>query len=504
MIERSAAPHPLKHGPVVRAITFAMLLLPGCGEPNQPGEGAQTAEKELPWKGVSVRLVVAGDSRLAEAIGQLKGEWRATTGAELDVSEVAETKLVDDKQADAVIYPAYDLGLLVERDAVRPLPDSELRNPAVAWEDIFEADKTHDASWASTAYGFPFGSPTLVCCYRKDLLQKLGRETPRTWSDYEELASLLAEHKEAGSASDSPSAAPWSGTVEPLAKGWAGLTLLARAAAAAKHRNHYSTLFDMESMEPLIAGPPFVRALDELISAKRSMPEEALEASPERAHEALVTGRCGMALTWTSAAFSAGEEKGPSDDGSAGSTDDLSIGFAPLPGSPQSFNPKTGQWDARRSDEPSFVVLVGASGRLGSVTKTSSQPAATFQLLGWLSGSQWSERVSTTSGETTLFRKSQLKAARGWADPRIDEAAADEYAETVERALSAAEFFGAPRIAGRHRYLAALDEAVRSAVAGKETSERALGAAAGEWRKITAELGLDQQRAAYRRSLGLR
>ncbi|HEV3021496.1 MAG TPA: extracellular solute-binding protein [Pirellulales bacterium] len=495
MTERSTIPMLLTRRWLTRFVAIALLaLLTGCGENKKADEGAQTAKKELPWEGVTVRLVVAGDGRLAEAIGRLKGEWRASTGAELDVTEVAESESIDDKQADAVIYPAYDLGILVERDAVRPLPDRELTNPAVAWEEIFEADKTHDASWASTAYGFPFGSPTLVCCYRKDLFQELGREPPHTWTDYDELAALLANRKEADGA--------WSGTIEPLANGWAGLTLLARAASSAKHRNHYSTLFDMESMEPLIAGPPFVRALDELISAKKHMPDEALEASPERAQEALLAGRCGMALTWTSAAFSAGDE--PNADDKSGASHDLAIGFALLPGSPQTFNPKTGQWDARRGDESLFVPLVGASGRLGSVTKASAQPDAAFQLLGWLSGSQWSERVSTTSGETTFFRKSQLKNARPWTDARMDEAAADEYAETVQQALGSTELFGAPRMAGRNRYLASLDEAVRSALTGQQKSEEALRGAADECRKITAELGIDQQRAAYRRSLGLR
>jgi multiple sugar transport system substrate-binding protein len=493
MTERSAIPIRLTRGRLMRFVALALLALTGCGEDKKADEGAQTTKKELPWKGVSVRLVVAGDSRLAEAIGRLKGEWRASTGAELDVTEVAESESIDDKQADAVIYPAYDLGILVERDAIRPLPDRELTNPAVAWEEIFEADKTHDASWASTAYGFPFGSPTLVCCYRKDLLQELGREPPRTWADYDELAALLADRKEANGA--------WSGTIEPLAKGWAGLTLLARAASSAKHRNHYSTLFDMESMEPLIAGPPFARALGELASAKKHMAEEALEASPERAHEALLAGRCGMALTWTSAAFSPAGE--PKADDKAGPSHNLALGFALLPGSSQTFNPKTGQWDARRADESLFVPLVGVSGRLGSVTKSSTQPDAAFQLLGWLSGSQWSERVSTTSAETTLFRKSQLKNARPWTDSRIDEAAADEYAETVRQAVGSTELFGAPRMAGRKRYLAALDEVVRSALTGQQSDE-ALRAAADEWRKITAELGIDQQRAAYRRSLGLR
>jgi hypothetical protein len=78
------------------------------------------------------------------------------------------------------------------------------------------------------------------------------------------------------------------------------------------------------------------------------------------------------------------------------------------------------------------------------------------------------------------------------------------YAETVERSLSSADSFGAPRIDGRDRYLSALDQAVRDAVAGKASSKEALDGAAAEWRKITDELGLERQRAAYRRSLGLR
>jgi multiple sugar transport system substrate-binding protein len=291
--------------------------------------------------------------------------------------------------------------------------------------------------------------------------------------------------------------------MEPLAKNWAGLTLLARAAAYAKHRNHYSTLFDMESMEPLIAGAPFVRALDELKAAKEFMLAETVESSPKEVHEAFVAGHCGMAITWTSPAY-AENEADLAESVAGKSAKEFHIGFTVLPGSQQVFNPKTNRWDARRSDESPHVTLVGASGRLGAVLKTSSQPEAAFKLLGWLSSPQWSERVSTATSQATLFRRSQLKSAAGWVDPRIDGPAAAEYAEAVQQALGSSDFFGAPRIAGREHYLAALDGAVQSLLTGDATSQAALDAAADEWRKITADVGLDEQRAAYRRSLGLR
>jgi multiple sugar transport system substrate-binding protein len=477
-----------------------VLVLSGCTA-EKPNPGANSAgAKELPWKGVTLRLAVAGDARLAEAIGRLRGEWQATTGAELQVAELNEAELASDNppQADAIIYPAYDLGLLAEREWLRPLPENSLSSDELAWAEIFEADKTFDANWGSVTYGFPFGSPTLVCCYRKDLLSKLDREPPQTWAEYQQLAALLADRGELADAAPAAEL-PWSGTIEPLAEGWAGLTLLARAAAYAKHRNHFSTLFEMESMDPLIAGAPFVRALDEMATARPHMLDEALDASPERTHEALLAGRCGMALTWTSAAFGENEAAERPATG-----DNMEFGFIELPGSDQAFNPKTEQWDARRDDESPRVPLVGLSGRLGSVTVHSDQPDAAFQLLTWLSGPQWSTRVSVASKATTLFRRSHVEGGAEWADPRLGAAGSLAYAEAVERSLSSADLFGAPRIDGRQRYLAALDRAVRDAVNGKTASDAALQTAAAEWRKITEELGPERQRTAYRRSLGLR
>lgn len=481
----------------------AIISFAGCtGEKRNAARNDAATKKELPWQGVSLRLVVADDSRLTEAISRMRGEWQATTGAELDVAESTQDELLGEKppQADAIIYPAYLVGMLAERERLRALPGQALSRDELAWAEIFEADKTFDANWGTETYGYPFGSPTFICFYRQDLLEKAGREPPQTWAEYQNLAERLADRSNLGDAAPAGDAA-WSATMEPLADGWAGLTLLARAAAYAKHRNHFSTLFDMETMDPLIAGAPFIRALDELTAAKKQMPEEALDAAPDQVHEAFLRGRCAMALTWTSAAWGNDVTDRSAENMSE---KELDIAFVELPGSSEVFNPKSKQWDERRDDEAAHVPLVGMSGRLGSVTAQSKHADVAFQLLAWLSGPQWSQRVCTASGATTLFRSSQVAAGGDWADRRIGPAGALAYAETVERSLSSADSFGAPRIDGRGRYLTALDRAVRDAVRGKASSAEALEQAAGEWRKITDELGLDRQRAAYRRSLGLR
>lgn len=483
------------------AMPTLLVALAGCGgdAPNAP-ENAASTEEQLPWSGVKIQLVVADDDELAKAVGRLRGEWRGSTGAELEIRQLSQSELLDANSlaADAVICPAYLLGMLAQRDWLAPLPESVSASDDLASGDVFEANKAHDASWGPTAYGVSFGSPVFVCMYRTDLLKKLDRHPPATWQEYQELAALLADGEKLGV--DVQATQGWSGAMEPLAPGWAGLTLLARAASYAKHRNHYSALFDIESMEPLIAGPPFVRALDELAAASRLSPD-SLAADPAAVAEAFLQGRCGLALTWL--APRAGRQAADERENKAESAP-LDVGFAELPGGSDVYNPKTRLWEKRRGDEPRHVPLLGVSGRVGCVSKSSNHAEAAWQLLVWLSGPKWSERVAGDSRATTIYRGSQRGASEQWVDASIEGPAAHAYAQVVERSLAAVEWLGAPRIAGRQRYLEALDQAVVAAVRGEVTAQAALEKAAAAWREITDELGLERQKVAYRRSLGLR
>ncbi len=168
----------------------------------------------------------------------------------------------------------------------------------------------------------PFGSPVFCCYYRADLLEKLGRRPPKTWAEYHSLAKLLAKIsplplEKAQNKKNSPrplgegqGVRAWCGTIEPLAPGWAGDVLLARAAAYAKHRDNFSTLFDIETMEPLVSGPPFVQALEGLVAAAKLGPADPLRYDPASARAAFWAGRCGMALAWPTAAQEGRGERG--------------------------------------------------------------------------------------------------------------------------------------------------------------------------------------------------
>ena len=458
-------------------------------------EKAPAESEASPRSEIDLKLVVVDDPPMAAAIERLGAEWKARTGATLAIAQLTRDELLSATSlgdgTDAVIYPSGQLGLMAERGWIVPLPADYATNRELAWPDTFELLQVAETRWGQVPYAVPFGSTLLTCYYRSDLFDRFRKRPPATWQEYQTLAEFFAK-RENLSGVELPE--NWSGTVEPLASGWAGRVLLARAAAYARHRDHYSTLFKIDSMQPLIAGAPFVRALEELVAAARLSPDNRLELDPSGARQEFLTGRAALALAVPGHA---------TGDSQAENATMPAVGFAELPGARQVYNVGGGVWENRKSEESTHVPLLCFAGRLGSITKESKQTDAALQLLAWLSGREWGAAVSSVSAATTLYRRSQLRAPRPWLDPQTDQQAASQYAETVRDALGRQAYLFAMRIPGEEKYLAALDAAVHAAVRGEKSPADALSAAANEWSKITAELGLDAQQSAYRSSVGL-
>jgi multiple sugar transport system substrate-binding protein len=478
------------------AAIAVVLLAAGCPRPATEAD----ATNSLPFEGQTVRLLIVDDPELGTAIGRLAGEWKARTGADLVIRQAAESDLLASEplETDAVIYPAWQLAILAERGAIAPLPNDILRGETLAWQEILPAVRDQETSWGGTIYAVPFGSPLLVCYFRQDLFDRFGKKPPQTWTDYQALAEFFHERENlADRASDDAApevAAPWSGTLEPLAEGWAGLTLLTRAAAYARHPDYGSTLFDQRSMAPLIARPPFVRALEELIAAQKLAGDGALDLDPQAVRAAFWRGECALALTWPSGGWK--------PEASAGERPPDVAGYVELPGATEIYNPGEQAWQTGSGDKVRHVPLLGVSGRLGSVARDSASQAAAFQLLVELTGEEWGPAVCGASRQTTCFRESHVRSPRAWVERQASALAAQQYAATIEQALARPEVLFALRIPGRERYLAALDAAVQRAISGERTPQEALEEAADSWRQITDDLGPDAQSQAYQRSLG--
>lgn len=471
-------------------LLVSVILIAGlAGCPNtapSPGGSPPVAESE------PLRLLVVGDPDLGKAIAS---EWQARTEQELEVRDIAESDLVTASRVpgDVILFPSGLIGLLAERGLIVPLDPEQLAEPEFDRRDIFDQIRLREMTWGNKTVAVPLGSPQLLLAYRADIFEKLGLSPPADWAEYQQAVERLADRDALGDLAP-PADQPWHATVEPLADGWAGQLLLARAAAYAAHRDQLSPLFSFDSGDALLTRPPYTKALQDLAAAGTAANFADTRLTPQATIKEVQDGRAAMALGWLAPDLAASANGKPASSGSA-------VKFALLPGAKSAYNLATKRWEAAESGEPHHVPMLALSGRLAAVTSTSSGKKRSEGFVAWLAGKEVSGQIGPHSSATTLFRTSQIARADRWTGG----AEADQsksYAEALSATLALPQVFPGLRLPGRTEYLAALDQTVQQAVAGETPPAAALEQAAQRWNEMTAQIGKAKQKLANLRSLG--
>ncbi len=463
----------------------ALLLLSGCPNTSSTGPKNGTAKTIGP-----LTLLVIDDPDLGKAIAR---QWRAHMEEELKVVDLAaaEAAKAGRLPGDAVVFASGMLGQFAEKGLILPLEDDALEDPDFDYRDVFAPLRLQEMRWGNRTVAVTLGSPRLLLAYRSDIFEEFELALPADWDEYQNLVEKLADRQLLGELAP-PADQPWHATVEPLAEGWAGQLLLARAASYALHRDQVSPLFKFDSMEPLIAEPAYRRALEELIAAAKRGGFAATPLTPDEAWRELREGRAAMALAWPTASPAA---EAKSDAAK------VKIGFTLLPGSPVAYNFATKSWDRRAMDDPSRVPLLSISGRLAAVTSSSSDPARAEGFVVWLAGREASGQIAAHCRATTLYRLSQAASPGRWT-AALPPDSARQYADALLQTMELPRSFPGVRLPGRTEYLQALDHAVAQAASGKKSPEEALAEAALAWRSLTEKLGVKEQQRANARSLG--
>lgn len=490
-------------------LLLASVLLAGC-QPASTESEPRTDRAASVESGASdtasvsgempkIRLTVVDDVPLAEAVER---HWNARSAGEVVVRNIASAELLaaENLNSDAVIYPSGLLGTLAERRWIVEFPMEPLDAAEHQREEVFTLQRLHEPAWGKAIYAVSLGSPQLVLAYRRDIFERLKVPPPTTWAEYQTLVEQLGDRESLGELAPAADAA-WTATVEPNDQGWAALMLLARAAPYARHRSQFSTLFNVRTMQPLIDGPPFTRALDEMRAAIGQQPATA----PDGAWQQLVRGEAAMAVTWLPPTTNrtAGDADSTSTANETSRVEPDAIGFAELPGAAEMYNFRNERWEPRGEDDEPRVPVVGIAGRLGSVTAVARNPRAAAALLAWISGKEMSGVVSPASSATTMFRESHRQQPGAWIAARLSPEPMAAYAAAVSAAQNRPWSLDALRIPARDRYLKALDDAVVGSLSGDESSADSLKQAAAEWTTLTDQTGQESQRLAYRHSLGL-
>jgi ABC-type glycerol-3-phosphate transport system substrate-binding protein len=456
--------------------------LAGCPQ-TPPPPGSNSAAPLSPLK-----LLVVDDPDLGKAIAR---EWQARTEETIEVKHIRAADLVAASRlpGDVIVFPSGLIGQLAERELIVPLDDALLAEPEFDRRDIFDQIRLREMTWGNRTVAVPLGSPQLLLAYRADIFEKLGIAPPVDWAGYQAVVEKLADPAAVGVLAP-PADQAWHAATEPLADGWAGQLLLARAAAYAAHRDQLSPLFEFESGEPLIDRSPYSRALKELSAAAKAGGFAESRMGPSECLAELLAGRCAMAIGWPA------PEPGAAATKSAGN-----VRFALLPGAKLSYNFATKRWESSEAAEPLRVPCLAAAGRMAAVTSNTASKKRGEGFLTWLAGKATNGQIGPHSRGTTLFRQSQQSDPERWTGG-LSAAQSKQYAETLAQALSLPQISPGMRLPGRTDYLAALDKATQRSAAGEATPAELLADTKKRWTEITQSIGVEKQKLANLRSLG--
>ncbi|MCA9270253.1 MAG: extracellular solute-binding protein, partial [Planctomycetales bacterium] len=222
-------------------------LLAGCPTATTtPNDGAGNQSGEAP----TLRILVVDDPVLSAAVER---EWSARGGAPLEITNAnaADIEKYVRLSADVAIFPDAMLGVLAEKKLLTPISSDWLNAARIDRQDMLPLGAAVAPAWGGRLYGNSCGSPTMMLVFRRDVLEKLGRQPPNTWREYVELAQAIREADQALSGLVGVDDDDWLPAAEPLVAGWAGQMLLSRAACYLRSPGQSSDVFDRDTMKPL-------------------------------------------------------------------------------------------------------------------------------------------------------------------------------------------------------------------------------------------------------------
>jgi len=479
------------------------LILAGCHGSPPPGP------PKPPFQGVKLVAAVLGDQGILPGIRSQRGEWVASSGADLVIADKSPADAKSLQGVDVLIFPGDRLGDLADQNALLVIDDAmlgielpkavegangtpePLPDPTV-FKEVAQAFRDRVTKYGDDRLALPLGGTGLVLAYQRNAFERdenkaaakaagIALEPPRTWSELDALAKFFNGRDWDGDGKpDSGIALAWANDSE----GVGDATFLARAASLGQHRDQYSFLFDSDRMRPRIASPPFVEALRGYVDLLKLAPADAARFDADAARSAFRAGKVALLIDRAERASTWSEGK--------------SVGVAPLPGSERVYDPDRKAWETSTTlNRPAYLPR-GGGWLVGVIASTANREAA-LDLARYLAGPDVTNRLRSDPAFPMLpargpqivqgldTRAARGVEARGWSD-------------AVGRTIQAARVVIDPRVPDSSGYLADLARGRIAAVNG-QPAEAALKQVADAWDARTKPLGRERQSWHYRRSL---
>ncbi|WP_280155971.1 extracellular solute-binding protein [Piscinibacter sp. XHJ-5] len=502
-----AKPAPKPESTTVTVVQPSELAVPRVLPPCVPGK--------CPFPDQKV-TVIATKSAISLALLEVKDEFEAATGAQLEIVRAPGIEhfptIISDLtnrvgKYDASIAGGWWLGDMVAGGHLLPYDKfyDDPRFPKWSIDDVLPGPRNL-LSYGGKKYMVAYDHDGQVMYYRRDLLddarhqaafrQKYGRAlaVPQTWAEFRDAVEYFTGQDLNGDGT------PDHGIVLALKPGSQGMFnyMSLSASFLIGPTNARLYWFDPQTMQPLIESPGHLRALEVFVDLVKFGPREMLAWDHGRGWDHFLAGRAAFALTWGDLGALAQQ---------SGSRVKGKTGAAPIPGTHEYYDIAQSKWV--KTDGVNRVGNTTGASWAGVISRYSKVPEATYFLLALLANKEKSlvyaargsdgvdpgRRFHFLAPEGTGSVAPYVKA--GW-----DEADVRDYLSAFQRVFSDKQQFPYLRIPGTYSYWLALDLHLVEAASGQLSPAAALKATAVDFEEITIRLGRERQREAYRTSLG--
>lgn len=418
---------------------------------------------------VPLRIISAGDEVLNNRI---EAAWKAISEQPIELVSASGEDFVDrSRKSDVVIFANYQMGDLQAENALAAFPEILTDPEGIDADTILPALAADVLPWGPDNVAAPLGTVYPALWYAEGI--ELNPQP--TWDEFTQRLETLQPGQAA----------------EPLADGWAAVALLWRTATLTREM----WLFDRQTLEPQIATEPYVRALNQMIEARKNYPDELM--NPVEIWQALEAGDLKLAIGWPTVDVSQTSDVEPE------AVQDALLNLAAYPMSEQVY---LGQW--RAGDGQPLSPVLSPFGLSVAVATSCRQTPAARAFVRWIVGREG--HASIRGAGNVVLPNRMLVTSTDSADALASgtvlstDAERSAYDAYLTDTLSNPSVRPSLRIPAADRYLQILDSEILLALAGEKSAEAALQAVAQQWDQLTDQQGRRQQVNAWRQSQGMR
>lgn len=462
------------------------------------------------FDGVTVNILTQTGPAIAEPMQRRAPEFEKLTGAKVNVitvpfSDIYQKLLTDwttgTNSIDAAVFAPqwmvdYAASGFLEDLTARMADDKQLNE-----DDVAPFFRDFSQKYDGKTYMMTFDGDFHMLFYRTDVLEKLGKQPPKTWEDYLDIAKAAN-----GMDMNGDGQADFGSCIgkKRNAQGYWFLTSTAGAYLQSKGTSQ-GAFFDTADMKPLIDNDGFRKALEVFKETSKYGPPDELNLDVADTRVLFVSGRCALSMDW-------------GDIGSMSVDPSMSkvmgkVGSTMLPGSKQVVDRSTGKFvdcDANTCpyavdglNRAPYAAFGGWGGGINAHAQDKVKDAA-YAFFAYLSAPAQSN-VDVTKGQTGFnpYRLSQLEDVATWAKMGMGEANAKSYLGAIKDSLNSPNMILDLRIPQNQRYQQiVLDTAVARYLAGELDVDQTVQTIVDGWNEINEELGTDAQLAAYKATIG--